>query len=97
MQSKPPVNPPTEGVSKPQTQGPGLLSLMALTHPTTMDTDREILRLWNFVSELTEQMNQNKAVTDKLQLHAGQLQVRWYSSEFPGIPGGHSMLDADVA
>jgi hypothetical protein len=41
-----------------------------------MDADREMLRLWNLVSEITEQLNQNKAITARLQSHAGQLHVR---------------------
>ena len=40
-----------------------------------MDADREMLRLWNIVSEITEQVNQNKAIMARLQANAGQINV----------------------
>ncbi|KAF8523589.1 hypothetical protein JB92DRAFT_2884170 [Gautieria morchelliformis] len=39
-----------------------------------MDADREMLRLWNLVSEITEQLNQNREITSRLQSHAGEVQ-----------------------
>ena len=49
-----------------------------------MDVDREMLRLWNIVVDITDQLNVNRAITERLQSHAGQLKVRevssiWYS------------------
>ncbi|GJJ14387.1 hypothetical protein Clacol_008651 [Clathrus columnatus] len=39
-----------------------------------MDSDRpELVQLWNLVTEITEQLNQNKAVIAKLQAHIQQL------------------------
>ncbi|KAF8590225.1 hypothetical protein K439DRAFT_1404091 [Ramaria rubella] len=38
-----------------------------------MDNEREMLRLWNLVSEITEQLNQTRAITARLQSHAVQL------------------------